>query len=86
MTNAKAPTEEQIAAARALVAEADARAAADRNAKTEAAATAVKDLVASEVFKAGLVAMESTLEAAPKVTELAYAVNMMERLRDQFAS
>lgn len=83
----KTPTEADIAAARALVAEADAKEAAERKAATDAAAAAVKELVASDTFKNALKAMEATfVGAAPKNTELGYAVNMMERLRDQFAA
>lgn len=83
---AAAPTPEQIAAARALVAQADAADAAAAQAKADAARAAVVTLVASATFKTALTAMEKTLEAAPKNTELGYAVNMMERLAASFAS
>lgn len=63
-----------------------ARATAATQAKADAARTAVKQLVAGDTFKAALVEMETALEAAPKVQELTYAVNMMERLRDAYAA
>ena len=78
--------EEALAAARALDAEADARDAAERDAKAKAATDAVKQLVASPEFKAALTVFEQALEAAPKNVELGYAVNMMERLAKTFAA
>ncbi|WP_210357654.1 hypothetical protein [Sphingomonas beigongshangi] len=85
MTEATDPTPEQIAEMRAAVAAFDAKEAAERQAKAQAAADAVKALVASETFRAALKLMETTfVNDAPKETELGYAVNMMERLRDRF--
>lgn len=85
MTEATDPTPEQIAQMRATIAAIDAREAAERKAKAEAAAEAIKALVATETFREALKLMEATfVDAAPKDTELGYAVNMMERLRDRF--
>ena len=63
-----------------------ARASAAAQAKADAARTAVKGLVAGDVFKAALAEMETALGQAPKVQELSYAVNMMERLANDYAA
>lgn len=87
MTEATGPTPEQIADMRAQVAAFDAREAAERQAKAQAAADAVKALVMTEPFRTALALMEATfVNEAPKDTELGYAVNMMERMRDRFAA
>lgn len=62
------------------------RATAAAQAKADAAKIAVQQLVASDTFKAALADMEAALGQAPKVQELSYAVNMMERLASAYAA
>ena len=61
-----------------------ARATAAAQAKADAAIAAVRDLVASDAFKAGHVAMENALQSSPKDTELSYAVQMMDRMAARY--
>ena len=84
-TNAAPAAEMTLDQARAMVAQADAEAAAARKARDDAAAAAVKELVASADFAAFHEKAEAALLIAPKNTELAYAVNMLDRLASAFA-
>ena len=70
--------------ARAMVAQADAAVAADRQAKADVATAAVKALVAGDAFKAAHTAMEDALQSAPKDVELSYAVQMMDRIAARY--
>ena len=62
------------------------RAAAAAQAKADAAKVALQQLVADPEFKSVLAKAEAALSQAPKVQELSYAVNMMERLASAYAS
>lgn len=83
-TNAAPAAPMTLDQARAMVAEADAQAAAERQAKADAATQAVKDLVGSPEFTSAHAKFEAALEIAPKDTELSYAVQMMDRLAARF--